>query len=407
MVQAVITENAPGKAPATDIDPFAPEVLRDTYAYHDLLRALGPVVYISRYNIHAVTGYAQVREVLEKWDPYTSARGAGLSDITQPGAWRAGGPIVEVDPPRHTKTRGALGKILSPIVVRNWGEKFKAEGAELVESVVARGRFDGVRDLAEAFVLKVFPDVLGLEINRDQAVAVGNMNFNALGPMNAYFEASVAEVAPFLPWWQKITQRESMIPGGFGELIFQAEDAGELDPGTASGLIMSMLRGGMDTTISAIGSALWLLSRNQEQWELLRREPNRARGVFDETIRLESPIQTFFRTAKSPTVLAGVELPEGMKVAVHPGAANRDPSRWENPTKFDITRQTAGQLALGYGIHNCIGQMIARLEFESVVGPFAKLVKAVELDASEAPPSYRPNNALRTLAALPLKVTLA
>ena len=203
MVQAVITENAPGKAPATDIDPFAPEDLRDTYAYHDMLRA--------------------------------------------------------------------LGKILSP----------------------------------------------------------------------------------FLPWWQKITQRESMIPGGFGELIFQAEDAGELDPGTASGLIMSMLRGGMDTTISAIGSALWLLTRNQEQWELLRREPN------------------------------------------------RDPSRWENPTKFDITRQTTGQLALGYGIHNCIGQMIARLEFESVVGPFAKLVKAVALDASEAPPSYRPNNALRTLAALP------
>ena len=393
------------EAPILDIDPFTPEILDAPYRYHDQLRALGPVVYIPKYNYYAVSSYAEVREVLQKWDPFTSAYGAGLADIRNPNNWRPAGPIVEADPPQHTKVRSVLSKIISPIVVRSWGEKFKTEGTQLIDEVIARGRFNGVKDIAEAFVFKVFPEALGVEINRDQAVAVGNMNFNALGPKNAYFEASVAEVAPFLDWWQNVTKREAIIPGGFAEKIFAAEDAGELDPGTASGLMMSLLRGGMDTTVSAIGSGLWLLTQNPEQWTLLKNDPAKARAVFDETIRLESPVQSLFRTTKRATELAGISLPSDTKIALHLGAANRDPAHWKAPTTFDITRQMSGQLAMGYGVHNCIGQMIARLEFESVIAPLARRVKTLELDA-DMPPAYRPNNSLRTLAALPLKTTL-
>jgi cytochrome P450 len=84
------------------------------------------------------------------------------------------------------------------------------------------------------------------------------------------------------------------------------------------------------------------------------------------------------------------------------GAANRDPRKWEDPDKFDISRSTIGHLTFGVGVHNCAGQMIARLEAEAVLRPFVELVADLEL---EAEPVWRANNTLRTLQSLPIRVT--
>lgn len=389
--------------PVFDLDPFSPELLRQPYDYHRAVRALGPIVHIAHHDFYALPNYTEARAVLEDWNTFTTTSGAGLSNIRKPGAWRPASPIVEVDPPEHTGVRSVLNRILSPAVVRSWGERFKLEGEKLIERVVAQKTFDAVAEVAEAFVYDIFPKVLGVQINRDQAVAVGDLNFNAIGPKNAYFEASMAQVEPLLPWWQKTMQRESMIPGGFGERIFQAEEAGELMPGTSSGLIMSFLRGGMDTTVSAIGSSIWLFATNKDQWELLRREPNRVRAAFDETIRIESPVQTLFRTTTRKTELAGFSIEADTKIGILFGAANRDPSHWDQPDRFDILRRPGGHLALGYGIHSCIGQMVARLEFESVLAPLVKRAARIDL-AGDEPPAHRPNNILRTLQRLPVRI---
>ena len=92
------------------------------------------------------------------------------------------------------------------------------------------------------------------------------------------------------------------------------------------------------------------------------------------------------------------------KVQMLVGSANRDPRRWDRPDQFDITRETIGQLALGHGVHNCVGQMIALLEGEAVLRPFAERVAAIELDG---PAVRRPNNTLWTLESLPVQVTPA
>ena len=100
--------------------------------------------------------------------------------------------------------------------------------------------------------------------------------------------------------------------------------------------------------------------------------------------------------------LGGVRLREGEKILLFLGAANRDPRRWENPGRFDIKRRASGHVAFGYGIHSCVGQMVARPEGEIVLGALARRVERLELSGE---PLRRMNNTLRGLASLPLRVS--
>jgi 4-methoxybenzoate monooxygenase (O-demethylating) len=118
-------------------------------------------------------------------------------------------------------------------------------------------------------------------------------------------------------------------------------------------------------------------------------------------VRLESPVQTFFRTTTRPCELAGAHLPEGLKVLMFLGSANRDPRRWERAGEYDIERTTAGHVGFGFGIHVCVGQLLARLEAEALLGSLAAKVRAIE---SMAPPVLRFNNTLRGLASLPARL---
>ncbi len=152
----------------------------------------------------------------------------------------------------------------------------------------------------------------------------------------------------------------------------------------------------------AIGSTLHyqpLTLRDGRQ--RLRQDPSLARAAFEEVLRFESPVQTFFRTTTRAVEVAGVRLGEGEKILLFLAAANRDPRRWEDPERFDITRKASGHLAFGVGIHGCVGMAVARLEAEIVLGLLARKVEAIEL-AGE--PERRFNNTLRGLARLPVKL---
>jgi cytochrome P450 len=391
--------------PVLDIDPFTEAILADPYPFHEKLRETGAVVWLRPYGIYAVGRDEEVRTVLSDHTRFVTSAGTGLYDLRKPGAWRPKSPLLETDPPEHTGLRSALTRIISPVVVRKWRAEFEIEAARIAERIASMGEFDGVKDVAEDFVLTVFPNSIGVDIPHENAVAIGDMNFNAIGPNNEIFKRSLARVEPILEWYQKSFQRESMKPGGFGEKIYQAEDAGELPQGSSPGIVRSFIRGGMDTTIAGIGFALNQLARFPDQWAMVHADPAKVRGAFEEAIRYESPSQTQFRTTTGRTVLGGYEIEADTKVAVFMGAANRDPRKWPRSGEFNITRQAAGiHVAFGSGAHVCIGQMIARLEAEVILAAIATRVKTIEL-AGE--PTYRIVNTLRTLKQLPLRVTRA
>jgi cytochrome P450 len=387
----------------SDIDPYCDEFLDNPYPFHERLRDAAPVVWLKRYDLWAMARFKEVDAALRDWQTFCSSSGVGISDFRKEKPWRVPSLILEADPPLHTRTRAVLLRTMSPRAAAKMRESFAREAEELVEELVERGTFDGVRDLAEAYPLKVFPDALGLPAGgRDNLLTYGQMVFNGFGPRNALFENSLANAKPVLEWIGAQCRRGSLSPDGMGAVVYAAADSGELSEDEAGLLVRSFLSAGVDTTVTGLGNALHCLAREPEQWQALSRDPSLARGAYEEALRLESPVQTFFRTTTAPIEMAGLRLGEGQKVLLFLASANRDPRRWSDADRFDIHRKLAGHVAFGAGIHGCVGQLVARLEGELVLLALARRVERLEL-ASE--PKRRLNNTLRGLASLPLRVT--
>ena len=151
---------------------------------------------------------------------------------------------------------------------------------------------------------------------------------------------------------------------------------------------------------ASVGS-VYCLARFPEQFARLRAEPALARAAFEEAVRYETPVQTFFRTTTRPVEIGGITVGEGEKVLMFLGAANRDPRQWERPDDYDITRRAAGHVGFGSGIHQCVGQLLARLEGECVLSALARKVPSIEITG---PIRRRYNNTLRALASLPVTI---
>ncbi|MGH6950543.1 MAG: cytochrome P450 [Vitreimonas sp.] len=386
----------------SQLDPFSQAYFDDPYPAQEALREAGDAVWLARYGVWAVARFAPVRTMLFDWKTFCSGRGVGLADFANEKPWRPRSIVLEVDPPVHGRARSVLNRVLSPAAMKTLQQRFAESADELVDSLLERGRFDAITDLAEAFPLTVFPDALGMPPeNRHYLLPYGNMVFNSFGPRNAFFEKAVENAAPVLEWLGNQMQRQSLAPHGFGAEIHAAVDTGELTAEEAPLIVRSLLTAGVDTTVNGLGAALYCLARFPEQWQHLRNEPSLARAAFEEAVRFESPVQTFFRTTTRPAKIGTVEIGEGEKALMFLGAANRDPRQWENPDRYDIRRKTIGHVGFGAGIHMCVGQMLARLEGEVVLSALARKVGSIEIVGE---PRRRYNNTLRGLSSLPVRL---
>jgi cytochrome P450 len=391
--------------PVSTIDPFSHGFLRDPYPHHEALRETGPVVWLEQYGIWAMARHQEVRDALTDWQTYCSSAGVGLSDFRKEPPWRPPSIILEADPPLHTRTRAVLTRILSPAAINILRATFEREAELLVDRLVEQREFDGIVDLAEAYPLKVFPDAVGIsEQGRENLLPYGSMVFNSFGPRNDLFDAATANAGPVRDWIMSKCSRAALAPGGLGMQIFEAVDSGELTETEAGMLVRSFLSAGIDTTVYGLGNALYCFATYPEQWRILRENPALIRGAFEEVLRFEAPVQTFFRTTTKAIEVSGVGIGDGEKVLLFLAAANRDPRRWDKPDIFDVRRRATGHMTFGTGIHGCVGQAVARLESEALFGALTKRVASFELTGK---PELRLNNTLRGLDTLPLRVVPA
>jgi hypothetical protein len=389
--------------PVSAIDPFSHAFLSDPYPHHEAMREAGPVVWLEQYGIWAMARHQEVRDALTDWETYCSGAGVGLSDFRKEPPWRPPSIILEADPPLHTRTRAVLTRILSPAAINILRETFAREADALVDRLVERREFDGIADLAEAYPLKVFPDAVGIsEQGRENLLPYGSMVFNSFGPRNDLFNKAMANAGPVRDWIMSKCSRAALAPDGLGIKIFDAVDAGELSEDEAGMLVRSFLSAGIDTTVYGLGNALYCFATNPEQWTILRENPNLIRGSFEEVLRFEAPVQTFFRTTTKAVDVGGVHIGDGEKVLLFLAAANRDPRRWDKPDSFDVRRRATGHMTFGTGIHGCVGQAVARLESEAIFGALAKRVATFEITGKV---ERRLNNTLRGLDTLPLRIT--
>jgi 4-methoxybenzoate monooxygenase (O-demethylating) len=387
---------------ATSIDPFSDGFFADLYAFHKRLRDAGPVIWLEKYGLWGMARYAEVHAALNDWQTFMSGAGAGIHDLRRQKAWRPPSIVLEADPPLHDITRGAMGRVLSGPAMRRLRGDFQAEAERLVEELVARGEFDAVKDLAVAYPLKVVGDAVGVpREGRECLLPFSNMLFNSFGPENEVFRQSIIESARVVKALFAQCDRGALTPDGLGMQFYQAADEGRFPAEYAPVLVRSILSAGFDTTVSGFSNAIYGFATNPEQWQILRENPPLLRSAFDEIIRWESPVQTFFRTTSKEVEITGVRIGPDQKVLLFLAAANRDPRRWDRADELDVRRNAAGHVAFGSGIHVCVGQMLARLEAELLFAAFSRRVVTFEL-AGE--PVRRANNTLRGFATLPVRV---
>ncbi|MFE1646607.1 cytochrome P450 [Microbacterium sp. P01] len=390
---------------AASIDPFDPEFLQNPLPYQAILRDAAAVVRLEKYGVYAMARYDEVHAALVNWQEFQSAAGVGLSNFRTETPWRPPSVLLEADPPRHDAPRAVVEALISARRLRGLEAQWRADAAEVVDALIARGdEFDAVGDLAEVFPLRVFPDAVGIgKTGREHLLPYGDFAFNAFGPANAL----VTDAAPHMPrtteWIAQQCRRENLTPDGFGAQIWAAADRGEITHEHAPMIVRSLLTAGVDTTVTGIAAVVHALAHNPGSVERLRRDRHLVRVAFEEAVRMESPVQTFFRTATRDLRVGDVDIADGEKIMMFLGSANRDPRRWSDPDRFDLDRDPSGHVAFGMGIHQCVGQHIARLE--AICAVDALLDRIVEIEPA-GPERRHLNNTLRGWESMPVRVRL-
>lgn len=364
------------------------------------------MVHLARYDVHALARHAQVHAAPVDWQNFRSGAGVGLANFRHEKPWRLPSLLLDADPPGQDAPRRVLREILAPPALRRLSTVWHTVAEDLVDTVLAKGpRFDAFTALAKAFPLRVFPDAVGLgPENRDDLLPYGNIAFNAFGPRNDLVLTDTDRAAGLSAWANAPCVRESLDKDGFGARIRAAADRGDITPEQAPLVVRSLLTAGVDTTVHGLSAALYAFATHPDQRQRLRERPELARVAFDEAARWLSPVQTFFRTATANVTVAGTLIKEGTKILMFLGSANRDPERWHDPDRFDLGPDPSGHVGFGMGIHQCVGQHVARLKAEALLTALARRVERIELAGR---PERHLNNTLRSWAALPVRVRRA
>jgi cytochrome P450 len=359
------------------------------------------VVWLEAHQLYAIPRYEQARAVLADHGSYCSGQGVALNDAANQIA--AGRNTLMTDGKLHEHLRRVLAHNLTPRALRSVSENVDRLATELVTRLVARGNFDAVADLARALPLTVVPDLVGWPPDgRDHLLEWAGATFDFLGPLNDRARRAVPATQAMFQFAADTATSGNLLPGSVGAGVIEAARRGELEQDRVSPLIVGYLAPSLDTTISAIGSALWLLAGHPDQWAKLRADPSLVPNALNETLRLESPLRAFSRVSTRATQIGDVDVPAGARIIVLYASANRDERKFDQPEDFDITRANAGDhLAFGYGVHSCAGQSLARMEAHALLTALAGQVERIELAGQV---THALNNLINARASVPVTV---
>lgn len=364
--------------PRSPIDPYDMDSLRDPHRFDGALRDLGPVVYLERWGFHVITQYAEIRKALRDWKTYSSTS----RPFYKPNPYRPTILVLE-DPPGHTMSKSTVNRLFSPENMAEMEAYFEQEADRMVADLVKDGpvEIDGYADLAMRFVLKVFPDVLGLpEEGREHLMRFGDAVFNTAGPESDLQREKFASGASALGWVEANTVREVQREGKLGWQLYQEVDKGEIEEEFAQQIIKSIFAAGFDTTVAGLAGMVRALADHPDQYALVRSDEELVANAWEETLRFYPPARFAGRRVMKDVEVAGTTIPAGEDILLLLLAAERDPRRFEDADAFRVDRDlSAGHLSFGFGIHTCAGQGIARLEGRALLRALTKHVASIEL----------------------------
>lgn len=391
-------QRTPTGIPVYTEDLYSVAAIEDPYPHYRAMRALGPVVWLEKQRVYGLTRYAEVKEVLADDRTYRSSGSVALNPVARRIGNRS---FLMSDDDAHIAQRKVAAHRLTPRALRPLRADVNALAERVVRDAVARQYVDGVEDIALKLPMMVVPDLIGWpQRGRKDLVKWAGAIFDMLGPLNGVSMRSTAASLRMLYFVHSLARRRDVVPGSIAEEMIEHIDAGRLRAADLPAFLMDYLGPSIDTTASGIAAALWLFAKHPDQWDLLRQDPDALLpNAINEVIRIESPLRAFARRAETDSIIGGVPVPAGAQLLVMYASANRDELAWEEPDRFDITRDASAHVGFGYGVHGCAGQGLSRMETEAVLRALLRHVGRIEQAGT---PEIAVNNVIHRFSVLPL-----
>ena len=309
--------------------------------------------------------------------------------------------FLRLDPPDHTRLRRLATKAFTPSAVEALRAVVQQMVDEAIDGAAPEQRTELIADLAYPLPITVISRLLGIPPEDHLA-----MQSWSRATLCCSFETSTDHSnqiqCDLAAYFDRLIAERRRRPGDdlLSALIAAEERGDQLTTEEINATCRLLLVAGHETTVSLIGNGMLALLRNPDQLRLLRENPPLAPGAVEEVLRYDAPFQFTQRVALEDVEVRGVPIRRGQPVFVFLAAANRDPDRFEDPDRFDITRPDNRHLGLGTGIHACLGGPLARLQGQIALYTLAaRLVDPVlEID----PPPYRRTGDFHALEALPV-----
>nr|1EGY_A Chain A, CYTOCHROME P450ERYF [Saccharopolyspora erythraea]1EUP_A Chain A, CYTOCHROME P450ERYF [Saccharopolyspora erythraea]1JIN_A Chain A, Cytochrome P450 107a1 [Saccharopolyspora erythraea]1OXA_A Chain A, Cytochrome P450 Eryf [Saccharopolyspora erythraea] len=289
------------------------------------------------------------------------------------------------DPPTHTRLRKLVSQEFTVRRVEAMRPRVEQITAELLDEVGDSGVVDIVDRFAHPLPIKVICELLGVDEAARGAFGRWSSEILVMDPERAEQRGQAArEVVNFI---LDLVERRRTEPGDdlLSALIsVQDDDDGRLSADELTSIALVLLLAGFEASVSLIGIGTYLLLTHPDQLALVRADPSALPNAVEEILRYIAPPETTTRFAAEEVEIGGVAIPQYSTVLVANGAANRDPSQFPDPHRFDVTRDTRGHLSFGQGIHFCMGRPLAKLEGEvalrALFGRFPALSLGIDAD---------------------------
>lgn len=391
-------------------NPWDPAFRDNPYPHYKPLYGRPPHLLNLFIPMALVANYADAVEILGDHRRFSSSDQANRTFEEQDRTLFAGAAtMLFSDPPTHTRLRKLVSRAFTPKRIKDLEPRIREITATLLDRAARRGAFEVVADLATPLPVMVIAEMLGVppgDYERfkhwsDKIIESDNVPPGM--PLPDEIKQAAQELRGYFAQAIESRRREPG-PDLISALVAAHDEDDALSAGELLAFVLLLLLAGNETTTNLIGNGMLALGRNPEQLELLRSRPDLTAQAVEEMLRYDGPVQSTVRYNVEPVEISGARIEPNTTIFVILAAANRDPARYANADKFDITREPIGHLAFGDGIHFCLGAALARLEATIAFGAALEHFPRLRLAERDAPLRYKGSYFLRGLSALTLAI---
>ncbi|MFE9680790.1 cytochrome P450 [Streptomyces sp. NPDC006285] len=399
-----MSTTTPGQPPR--VDPA--ELMADPYTVYGRLREAGPVHRITGTDglpAWLVTRYDDVRQAIA--DPRLSldkrnGTPGGYHGFSLPPALDAN--LLNMDPPDHTRIRRLVSQAFTPRRIALLREPIRSTADALLDAIAPHGHADLIASYAAPLPITVICDLLGVLPHDRQDFRSWTDTLVAPDPTRP--ERAKGAVRSILAFFTQLVADKRAAPADdlLSAMIAVRDDDDRLSEDELMSLAFLILFAGYENTVHLIGNATLALLSHPDQLGALRADPGLLSGAVEEVARHDGPMPLAVRRFPVEDItIGGVRIPAGATVLLSLAAAHRDPHRFTDPERLDIGRDATGHLALGHGIHYCLGAPLARMETEIALAALLERFPDLALDLPPDGPRRRPSMRSRGLLELPVR----